>query len=112
MKVAIPTANGKLAMHFGHCQQFEILTVDPESKTISGCESMNPPPHEPGVLPKWIGEQGVNLIIAGGMGNRAQQLFAKQNIQVIVGAPTESSDDLVKAWMDGTLVSGANACDH
>lgn len=112
MKIAIPTAEGKLAMHFGHCQQFEILTVDPTAKTITSCEAMTPPPHEPGVLPKWLHELGVNQIIAGGMGNRAQQLFAQNDIQVVVGAPAEPSEDLAKAWMDGTLVSGANACDH
>jgi len=46
------------------------------------------------------------------MGQRAQQLFSAQNIDVVVGAPAESSEDLVKAWMSGTLTSGANACDH
>ncbi len=112
MKIAIPTADGKLCMHFGHCQQFEILTVDPDAKTIASCEAHTPPPHEPGVLPAWLHEQGVNMIIAGGMGNRAQQLFAQNDIQVVVGAPASSSEELVKAYMDGTLVSGANACDH
>lgn len=112
MKIAIPTAEGKLCMHFGHCQQFEILTVDPDTKTISGCDAMTPPPHEPGVLPAWLGEQKVNVIIAGGMGQRAQQLFAQQGIQVIVGAPAAAAEELAAAWMAGTLVSGANACDH
>ncbi|MBC8206852.1 MAG: NifB/NifX family molybdenum-iron cluster-binding protein [Kiritimatiellaeota bacterium] len=112
MKIAIPTANGKLAMHFGHCQQFEILTVDPDAKTIASCEVATPPPHEPGVLPAWLHEQGVNLIIAGGMGSRAQQLFAQNDIQVVVGAPSAAAEELALAWMNGSLVSGANACDH
>lgn len=112
MKIAVPTADGKLCMHFGHCQTFEILTVDPDQKTVLNCESKVPPPHEPGVLPKWLGEQEVDLIIAGGMGQRAQQLFSMQNIQVVVGAPAESSEALATAYMNGTLVSGSNACDH
>lgn len=112
MKIAIPIADGKLCMHFGHCQTFEILTVDPDAKTISGRETLTPPPHEPGVLPAWLGELQVNLIIAGGMGQRAQQLFAQQSIEVIVGAPAQSSDELATAWMAGDLVSGANICDH
>lgn len=112
MKIAIPTAEGKLAMHFGHCQQFDILTVDTDAKTIASCEAQTPPPHEPGVLPAWLHEQGVNLIIAGGMGSRAQQLFAQNHIQVVVGAPAAPSQELVNAWMNGTLASGANACDH
>lgn len=112
MKIAIPTAEGKLSMHFGHCQNFEILTVDTDKKTITGSQSMTPPPHEPGVLPAWLGELGVNLIIAGGMGQRAQQLFTQQNIEVVVGAPAESPEALIQAWMDGTLSTGTNACDH
>lgn len=112
MKIAIPTAEGKLAMHFGHCQNFEILTVDPQTKQITGRENVVPPPHEPGVLPAWLGEQNVNVIIAGGMGQRAQQLFAAQNIQVVVGAPSATPEALVTAYLSGKLVSGANACDH
>lgn len=112
MKIAIPTANEQLCMHFGHCETFAILTVDEQTKQITGRENLVPPPHEPGVLPAWLGEQNVNVIIAGGMGQRAQQLFAAQNIQVVVGASAESPEALVTAWLSGTLVSGANACDH
>lgn len=112
MKIAIPTANGKLCMHFGHCQSFSILTVNPDAKTISGCDAMTPPPHEPGVLPAWLHEQEVNLIIAGGMGQRAQQLFEQQDIQVVIGAPAAAPEDLAIAWMNGNLVSGDNVCDH
>jgi len=112
MKIAIPTANEKLCMHFGHCETFAVLTVDEQTKKITGREDLIPPPHEPGVLPAWLHEQGVNLILAGGMGQRAQQLFAQNDIQVVVGAPSSAPEELVRSWMDGTLTSGANACDH
>ena len=112
MKIAIPTARGKLCMHFGHCEIFAILTVDENNKTVLVREDLTPPPHEPGVLPAWLGEQNVNIIIAGGMGQRAQQLFTAQNIAVVVGAPSESPEKLIESYLAGTLVSGANACDH
>jgi predicted Fe-Mo cluster-binding NifX family protein len=112
MKIAIPVANGQLCMHFGHCETFAVLTVDAATKKITGCENLVPPPHEPGVLPRWLGEQKVNVIIAGGMGQRAQQLFAEQNISVVVGAPSAAPEALVTAYLAGTLVSGTNACDH
>ncbi len=112
MKIAIPIAKEKLCMHFGHCDTFAVLTVDEQTKRITGREDLVPPPHEPGVLPAWLGEQKVNVIIAGGMGQRAQQLFADQGISVVVGAPAASSDMLANSWMNGTLVSGTNACDH
>jgi predicted Fe-Mo cluster-binding NifX family protein len=112
MKIAIPVANQQLCMHFGHCETFAVLTVDPSTKKITARENLVPPPHEPGVLPAWLGEQKVNVIIAGGMGQRAQQLFTAQNIAVVVGAPSGSPEALVESYLAGTLVSGANACDH
>ena len=110
MKIALPTANGALVMHFGHCETFTIIDV--ENKEIVKKEELVPPPHEPGVLPRWLGELNVNVIIAGGMGQRAQDLFAAQNIEVLVGAGAAPVEDLVKAYLDGTLTSGANVCDH
>jgi predicted Fe-Mo cluster-binding NifX family protein len=112
MKIAIPVANQQLCMHFGHCETFAVLTVDSSTKKITGRETLVPPPHEPGVLPAWLGEQKVNVIIAGGMGQRAQQLFTAQNIAVVVGAPSGTPEKLVESYLAGTLQSGANACDH
>ncbi len=112
MKIAIPVANEKLCMHFGHCETFAVLTVDESAKKITGRENLIPPPHEPGVLPRWLGEQKVNVIIAGGMGQRAQQLFAEQNIAVVVGAPSAEPETLAADYLAGTLESGTNACEH
>ena len=110
MKIAIPTAEGKLAMHFGHCEKFAIIEVE-ENKIVNTTEAI-PPPHEPGVLPKWLGELHVDVIIAGGMGIRAQDLFKANNIKVLVGAPAESVETLVQSYITGSLVSGENVCDH
>jgi predicted Fe-Mo cluster-binding NifX family protein len=112
MKIAIPVANEKLCMHFGHCKTFAVLAVDPQTKKILSRENLVPPPHEPGVLPAWLGEQKVNVIIAGGMGQRAQQLFTAQNIAVVVGAPADTPEKLAESFLAGTLQSGVNACDH
>lgn len=112
MKIAIPLAEGKLAMHFGHCERFALVDVDPEEKKIIKQQEVIPPPHEPGLLPPWLAKQGAKIIIAGGMGQRAQALFAQQGIQVLVGAPAVSSDGLVNDYLDGTLQMGINFCDH
>ncbi len=112
MKIAIPTADNRLCMHFGHCEKFVIVTVDESTKTIIGKEEAVPPPHEPGVLPKWLHEKEVNLIIAGGMGMRAQQFFQQYGIQVVVGAPPEHPQAVIISWLKGELVTGSNACDH
>ncbi|SMC16473.1 Chromosome partitioning ATPase, Mrp family, contains Fe-S cluster [Desulfacinum hydrothermale DSM 13146] len=109
-KVAIPLANGMLCNHFGHCERFAILTV--QNGRIESREERTPPPHEPGVLPRWIAEQGVNLVIAGGMGQRAISLFQERGVQVLTGAPALDPETLVNSYLQGNLVTGANVCDH
>ncbi len=112
LKVAVPVAQGVLCAHFGHCEQFALVTVNTDDKTIQETQHLTPPPHEPGVLPKWLAEQGAHLVIAGGMGSRAQSLFTQQGIQVLVGAPAQDPEELVRAYLDGKLTTGANICDH
>ena len=112
MRIAIPLTEGKLSQHFGHCEQFAIIDVDSDSKSIKSQELVNPPAHEPGVLPKWLAELNVEMIIAGGMGQRAQQLFAQNNIDVAVGAPEDEPQELVLQYLAGRLQCGQNICDH
>lgn len=112
MKIAIPTAGGKLNLHFGHCQAFTLIEVDPETKQIVKREEIPAPKHEPGVLPRFLGELGVDVIIAGGMGMSAQNLFDGQGITVVIGAPSKTPDELVEEYVRGTLISGENVCDH
>jgi len=112
MKIAIPLAGGRLSMHFGHCEQFALVDVDESARSATGTDLVIPPPHEPGLLPRWLGELGADVIIAGGMGHRARQLFAQNGIRVVVGAPADPPDQLVAAYLNGTLQTGPNACDH
>ncbi len=112
MKIAIPLADGKLTMHFGHCSSFALVDVDPRTKKIIKSEESAAPPHQPGLLPSWLAECGATIIIAGGMGQRAQQLFAQQGIQVVVGAPAETPEKLITDYFAGTLQIGENICDH
>ena len=112
MKIAVPTSNGLLSAHFGHCDEFTIVEVDPDSKQFTGTQTVAAPEHEPGLLPRWLHEMGATVIIAGGMGRRAQELFARNGIQVCVGAPVAPPADIVAAYLDGTLETGSNLCDH
>ena len=111
MKIAVPTVEGRLCTHFGHCQQFCIVDVK-DNKIISK-QMLTPPPHEPGVLPRWLAEQQVTHILAGGMGVRAQELFAQNKIAVVTGVQGEHTpEDAVTAYLNGSLQTGANACSH
>lgn len=112
MRIAVPTANGKLCAHFGHCEQFALVDVDPENTTVTGVTCLVPPEHEPGVLPRWLKEQGAQQVIAGGMGQRAQDLFKENGINVIVGAGDGDPEQIVRSHLAGTLSLGRNVCDH
>ncbi len=112
MKFAIPLAEGKLAVHFGHCASFALIDTDPAGKSIMKREDVDAPPHQLGLLPPWLAERGVDRIIAGGMGQRAKELFAGHGIEVTVGAAVETPEKLVSDYLAGTLRVGGNACDH
>jgi len=112
MKIAIPTSEGLLSPHFGHCSEFTIADVEPSAKTVSTQEVIPAPPHEPGMLPRWLKELGVEVVIAGGMGSHAQSLFAEQGVQVIIGAPANPISTILDSYLSGMLLTGVNQCDH
>lgn len=112
MRIAIPLAEGRLSPHFGHCGHFALVDVDPCAKVILGREDVEAPPHEPGLLPAWLAERGAEVIIAGGMGQRARSLFSGHGIIVVVGAPAREPECLVSDYLAGTLETGDNICDH
>jgi len=109
-KIAIPTTSGKLSSHFGHCEKFAIYHI--EDNAISKEELITPPPHEPGSHPAFLSGLGCSTIIAGGMGSRAQNLFAQNNIKVYIGVPDISLTELVNSYLSDQLKSGDNLCDH
>lgn len=112
MRIAVPLANGKLAMHFGHCEKFALIDVDAAAKSIVKREDIDAPPHQPGLLPPWLAERQVNMVIAGGMGQRALALFAEQGIKVVVGARSDTPEILITEHLSGNLNTGQNVCDH
>jgi Mrp family chromosome partitioning ATPase/predicted Fe-Mo cluster-binding NifX family protein len=108
--IAIPTSGGKLSSHFGHCEQFAL--IETEDGAMKGKTLYKPPAHEPGVLPKWLHEKGARVVIAGGMGESAQEIFRQKGIRVIIGAPMDAPEVLVNQYLSNTLVTGSNVCDH
>lgn len=110
MKFAIPTNDRKLCQHFGHCEAFAMIDV--EGENITNETYVNAPEHQPGLLPEWLGEKGVNCVIAGGMGSRAKELFAARGINVITGAQGEYPRQIVESFLNKSLETGINTCDH
>jgi len=112
MRIAIPVVNRQLARHFGHCQEFMLFDVDPDAGDVGDATSLEAPPHEPGLLPQWLKDHGVDVVIAGGMGRRAQGLFAESGVEVIVGAVADDPGAIVEEYLSGALSTGDNPCDH
>lgn len=108
--IAIPTSEGKLDGHFGHCKQFAMVEI--ENQNITHITYLDAPPHQPGLLPGWLAERGATDVIAGGMGQRAIQLFNDRGVNVFVGAPAMEPEVLVNGFLSETLDFSANYCDH
>lgn len=105
MLIAIPKEGNNVCPHFGHCEQF--VLYEAEAKKIKAV--IDNPGHTPGFLPVFLKEQGVNLVIAGGMGGRAQDLFAEQGIETIVGV-SGPINEIIEKYQQGLLVSTGAVC--
>lgn len=108
--IAVPVTDGKLAAHFGHCENFAFMET--EHGKLLNTEMRKPPAHEPGVLPEWLHEQGADVVIVGGMGQRAQDLLRQKGVEVLIGAPMDSPESLAHQYLSNTLMTGDNLCDH
>ncbi|MFC2062497.1 NifB/NifX family molybdenum-iron cluster-binding protein [Chloroflexota bacterium] len=112
MRYALPVSSGMVSQHFGHCEQFALFDADEQKKEIIKKELITSPEHEPGLLPKWLAEQGVSVVIAGGMGPRAIDIFKQNGINVILGAKENDPEKTVLDYLNGQLATGENICDH
>jgi predicted Fe-Mo cluster-binding NifX family protein len=107
MRIAISTDGSNVSAHFGRCPSFTI--VDIENNKITGKEVVDNPGHQPGFIPQFLHEQGVNCIIAGGMGMRATGFFNELGIQVILGISGQI-DEVIEKLLKGTLEGGESLC--
>ncbi len=107
MKIAVASENGMVAEHFGHCEGFVIFET--EDNQIVKSEVVANPGHRPGFLPNFLSDMGVNIIISGGMGGGAIEIFNEKNIEVIVGARGKAQA-AVENYMNGSLKSTSSVC--
>ncbi|NLM16102.1 MAG: dinitrogenase iron-molybdenum cofactor [Candidatus Riflebacteria bacterium] len=107
MKIAVASDNGMVTGHFGHCENFMIFEA--EDKKIVKSETIANPGHKPGFLPNFLAEQGVTVIISGGMGAGAVNIFNERNIEVVLGAAGDAKA-AAEAYAQGTLKSTGSTC--
>lgn len=109
MRIAVAAEGNSVSGHFGHCQGFYLY--DTEGEKISNKSFIENPGHKPGFLPVFLGEKGVNIIIAGGMGKKAQELFSARDIDIVTGAQGEC-DNVIKSYLKGELESTGSICNE
>ncbi len=109
MKVAVSTDSGQVAAHFGRCGEYTLADI--VDGRVGPTEVIPNPGHQPGFLPRFLAEKGVKAIICGGMGPRAQGLFAEQEIETWMGA-SGPVDAVLSDFAQGRLRRGESTCDH
>lgn len=107
IKIAVASENKMVTEHFGHCEEFIIFNI--ENNKIVNSEAIANPGHKPGFLPNFLADHGVNIIISGGMGGGAVEIFNERNVEVIVGAKGDAKT-AVEAYLKGSLKSTGSIC--
>lgn len=107
MKIAVASTGNTVAEHFGHCPNFTVYEID-GGKIITR-KSIPNPGHRPGFLPNFLGDLGVAVIISGGMGGGAVDIFNERNIEVVTGARGDA-EAAVLGYLNGTLKSSGSIC--
>lgn len=110
MKIAIPAKIENLDPHFGHCQYFTIYNV--ENNKLVSKETIQSPPHKPGLLPVWLKENNVTHVIAGGMGAMAKEMLKDNKINVFTGVEEKNTDLLFNDFINNCLNTTDTVCDH
>ena len=112
MKIALPVQGEVLDQHFGHCKEFVFVEVSDATRTVMSLERYPAPMHEHGLLPRWLAEHKVQVVIVGGMGAHARQLLVSLGIEVISGAASAGPEQLVAQYLAGVLESVERGCSH
>ncbi|NMA67490.1 MAG: dinitrogenase iron-molybdenum cofactor [Clostridiaceae bacterium] len=106
-KIAVASDNGKVTEHFGHCESF--ILFDAEKGQVIKSKTVANPGHKPGFLPNFLADGGVNVIISGGMGGGAVEIFNGRNVEVVVGASGDAKT-AVESYLKGDLKTTGSVC--
>lgn len=107
MKIAIATEEVNVSSHFGRCENFTIVEI--ENSKVKSRVNLNTVGNQHGLLPTFLLSQGVNVVIAGGMGEGARQNLLLNNIKIISGV-SGNIDDAINTYLDGSLKSNDVGC--
>lgn len=112
MKIAVPTRNQVVDDHFGHCEYYTIFTISEDKQII--CTETQASPEGCGCksnIAAVMEEKGVNLMLAGNMGEGAKNILEHHHIQVIRGC-SGPVEDLIRDWLQGKINDSGETCHH
>ncbi|MFO7952740.1 MAG: NifB/NifX family molybdenum-iron cluster-binding protein [Bacillota bacterium] len=109
MIIGVATENGRVAEHFGRCPEYTLFKIN--GNQIKEQWVITNPGHKPGFLPGYLADIGVNLVMSGGMGQKAMALFAEKNIETCTGV-SGLVENVVNSYLSGSLEPGMSKCDH
>lgn len=109
MKIAVAAMGTNVDGHFGGCEQF--LLFEAEDGCITAQTSVPNPGHRPGFLPNFLADMGAEVVIVGGMGARATEIFAERGIEVFTGIKGDARQ-AVETYLRGELKSTGVVCQH
>lgn len=111
MKIAVPTREGVVDNHFGHCHHYTIFTVN---DGVVKMKEILPSPQGCGCksgIALVLRQKGVQVMLAGNIGEGARNVLEGQEIKVISGCSGDI-DALVKAYLAGEVIDNGEVCDH
>ena len=98
--------------HFGRCPFYVLVEV--YGQDIQDFEVVSNPyfqGHEPGMVPAFINDQNVKVIISGGMGRRAIGFFEDYGIETATGA-NGTARQALERYLNGELPKASPCKDH
>ena len=107
LRISVAAMGNAVAGHFGHCENF--IFFDTEDGRIVAEKSVPNPGHRPGFLPNFLADNGAKVIISGGMGGGAVDIFNERDVEVILGAQGDAKEN-VEAYLRGELKSTGSVC--
>lgn len=110
IRIAIPVADGRMQGHFGGCREFALVDADTQNRVVLATQIIPAPPHKPGLFPRWLREQGVRVVIAGGIGKGCLDNFTVNGVVVLAGEVNARFEVLVAAYLAGQLTGTPEGC--
>lgn len=107
MKIAVACKGNDIWPHFGHSENFNIYEI--EDGKIINIENVPSPGHKPGFLPNFLADKGIEVIIAGGIGGGAVDIFNERKIKIVSGARGDART-AVESYLRGELKSTGEVC--